>query len=209
MGGAKLVGTSSIGYKDGAVCIGTPRKSAIIKYNDYIVLCPNVMSDTWSVYWELKKDSSITISLLPINFDYIVLQPDPMNAARYDYYHYYSGENLEVYHKMVNVSLGTLPGNYDTIIYDKHSVTKRIMLQTMSQVDNPRYALQERLFTLSADSSMHHLVVRADQGASYNYSSDHSNNTREGNWIPDNIRENYNAMVGPCLGLYNILYYKY
>lgn len=38
MGGAKLVGTSSIGYIDGAVCKFVGGSSSITKYNDYVVL---------------------------------------------------------------------------------------------------------------------------------------------------------------------------
>ena len=210
MGGAKLVGTSSIGYKDGAVCTVTSLEGySVSQYNDYIVLfSPSVSSSRNIISWGLTKGSSITITLLPIDFDYIVLQPDPMNNTRYNYYQYFGTNNSTFRYTSVNTMLGNLPGNYDITIHNKNSVTKEIVLQTTSQ-ENPSNILYERLFTLSADSSTHRLTIRSEQNDSYTYDDDNDSTRRDALWIPDTIHKDYSAMIGPCLGLYTILYYKY
>lgn len=98
MGGAKLVGTSGISYLDGAVCKVTGISgNDMAQQNEYIALHTATSWDSDSrVIWKLVKGSTKTITLLPIEFDYIVLRPDPLDAT-FDchYYYEYSTNNFK------------------------------------------------------------------------------------------------------------------
>ena len=214
MGGAKLVGTSSIGYIDGAVCKFSGGSSSITKYNDYVVLRQQGLSNNdYSIDWVLVNGSTKTIALLAIEFDYIVLQPSPLNNTTYDYHQYLniSTTSPKVEHSRLNVTMGSLPGDYTIIIYNKNPTIQQIILQTNIQ-QKPRYAITEPdSFTLSADSSTHQLTITANDGKDYHYKYHASGDSPVLNsfWVPDTIRAGFSTIIGPCLGLYTILYYKY
>lgn len=214
MGGAKLVGTSSIGYIDGAVCKFVSGSSSITKYNDYVVLRQKGLSNNdYDIEWVLVNGSTKTIALLDIEFDYIVLQPSPLNNTTYDYHQYLNINTTspKVEHSRLNVTMGSLPGDYTIIIYNKNPTIQQIILQTNSQ-QNPRYVITEPdSFTLSADSSTHQLTITANDGKDYHYKHHASGDSPVLNsfWVPDTIRAGFSTIIGPCLGLYTILYYKY
>ena len=214
MGGAKLVGTSGIGYVDGAVCKVTDTEGNVTKYNDYIALhTGGGVFKPYKIGWHMAKDSVKTVTLLPIEFDYIVLQPDFMNRTIYDHYQYNNqSSQSSMYHATVNPTIGNLPSDYSMIIHDKNSITAHILLQSNYQA-SPNYAASAlAMFTLSVDSLTHRLTITANNNLTYIYNEDGSNDgstNKQGVWIPDTIREGTSAMIGPCLGIYTILYYKY
>ena len=206
MSGAKLVGTSSIDYIDGAVCKGTEFKYDISKYNDYIAVVYTGgmgISSGSSVNWVLTNGDVKTITLLPIEFDYIILQPNPLMGT-YNNYHISNSDGVSA--RSINSTIGSLPGNYDIIIHDNCSTTVEIVLQISSQYNKPMDGNQ---FTLSANSSAHQLSIKTIGNYSWRYSYDNSTSSKYAYFPPVSVQENYTTLIGPCLGLYSILYYKY
>lgn len=207
MGGAKLVGTSSIDYIDGAVCKGTEFNDNIGQYNDYIAVIytdgMGSVSSSSRVRWVLTNGDVKTITLLPIEFDYIILRPNPLMGT---YNYYYTSTSDGVSARSIYSTIGSLPGNYDIIIHDNCSTTIEVMLQISDQYNEP---MNGNPFTLSANSSAHQLSIKTIGNYSWTYSYDNSTSSKYAYFLPVSVQENYSTLIGPCLGLYTILYYKY
>lgn len=216
MGGAKLVSTSSIGDLDGAVCKVDTVAGSMIKHDDYTVLEPSSINSNDYVEWALEQNSIKTISLNNIDFDFIVLRPDPLSATYsvHCQYVFNSNSNNSLVTKFlqnrINPTFNTTSGNNDIVIYNGTSVYRKILLQTMSQSTNYVCAISPCSFSLSVDSSTSTLNVKSLYNRKYYYDRDSESVADQQYYVASEVlRSNYTTVIGPCLGFYTILYYKY
>lgn len=208
MSGAKLVGTSSIGYIDGAICKAIQYEvntGTIGKYNDYLVKIGTGGYSGLIMMFKLTSDLKKNISLPDIDFDYIVLRPAPTNSLLVPIFNI---ESDKIYERGVNIPMTKANYNSDIIVYNDYPIITRIVLST--EQFNPAYTLYPVTLKITASSLTKQLTIESMSEGSYSWTA--NADFRSAIWIderPIDLGTEWSLVSGPNFGMYTVLYYKY